>query len=74
MFPGILGQNSTLIFFPENWYTYVKKHALSEFGSTETLAPVITGKITKNREFHGENTVSSGPVRAELIFFQKIKI
>ena len=69
---GILGKNSNLIFFLENWHTYVKKYALSEFGSTETLTPVITGKITNNRKFHGKNTVSSGPVRAELIFFQKI--
>ena len=70
---GILGQNSTLIFFLENWHTRVKKHALSEFGSTETLAPAITGKITKNRKFHGKNTVTSGPVGVELIFFQKMK-
>ena len=70
---GILGQNSTLIFFHENLYIYVEKHALSEFGSTETLAPVITGKITNNREFHGKNTVTSGHLRAQLIFFQKMK-
>ena len=57
IFPEILGQNSTLIFFLENWHTYVKKHALSKFGSTETLAPVITGKITKNRKFHGKTGV-----------------
>ena len=62
-----------LIFFDENSYTYVKKDALSEFGLTETLAPVITGKITKNRKFHGKNTVSFGLVEAELIFFQKMK-
>ena len=54
---GILGQNSKLIFFHENLDKYVKKHSLSEFGSTETLAPVITGKITKNRKFHGKTGV-----------------
>ena len=71
---GILGQNSTLIFFHENLYIYVEKHALSEFGSTETLAPVITGKITNNREFHGKNTVTSGHLRAQLIFFSENEI
>ena len=51
-----------------------KKHALSKFGLTESLAPVITGKITKNQKFHCKNTVGIGPVGAELIFFQKMKI
>ena len=58
------------IFF-ENLYPYVKKHALSDFDSTETLAPVNAGKIKKNRKFYGKNTVSFGPVEAELFFFRK---
>ena len=36
----------------ENLYTYIKKHVLSEYGSTETLAPVNTGKIMKNRKIY----------------------
>ena len=69
IFPGIFGQNSTFIFFLENWYTYVKKHALSKFGSTETLAPVITGKITKNRKFYDKNGVTFCLKGPRLSFF-----
>ena len=41
--------------FLENLHTYVKNYAISEFGSTETLAPVINGKITKKRKFYDKN-------------------